>query len=269
MVLLCICVNQGTQSRANKPPQKTGNIFQETVLLYKERTNRSSLSGRERKQGLGTIGEALDRKPIKREKTGLDRDKPDYSEINTKTIFMPSHVVSDHLNLSQIKNIFYFFQRPRTQEATDTLSSIIVVTARMRPASEGMRALVTTVRARSQAAHDTVLLLPNDPNVEAWFDRDRPALSCAIIFTDQYWDRYVEKDFAELEAHPPKVIVIGPRDFWRRFSRIWNVNRGAERLTDLVLNKLVPEHYDLVSQQPISFENGKDFMDVYALRGSR
>jgi len=139
--------------------------------------------------------------------------------------------------------------------------------ARLRPASDGMRALVGTVRSEvNQTNHETVLLLPEDPNVEAWFDRDRPALSSAILFTDQYWDRYVEKDFAELEAHPPKVIIIGPRDFWRRFSVLWNTNYGVVRLIDLIQNKLLPQHYRLRSSQAISFGGREEFMDVYVRR---
>jgi hypothetical protein len=49
-----------------------------------------------------------------------------------------------------------------------------------------MRELVGIVRSAADASTDrTVLLLPNDPNVEAWFDRPRPSLSSAIIFVDQ------------------------------------------------------------------------------------
>jgi hypothetical protein len=114
--------------------------------------------------------------------------------------------------------------------------------------------------------NETVLLLPNDPNVEAWFDRQRPNLSSAIIFTDQYWDRYVSQDFAELEAHPPAVIVIGPRNLWRPFARQWHINQGAERLIDLVNNRLIPASYQLQAAHPISFADTTEFMDVYVRR---
>jgi len=142
--------------------------------------------------------------------------------------------------------------------------------ARLRPESEGMRKLVLTVRSFADPARkDAVLLLPNDPNVEAWFERDQPRFSSAIIFTDQYWDRYVDRDFASLQAHPPKVIIIGPRNYWRFFCRGWNVNRGAERFIDLVLTQLIPKDYELKSEQEIAYQGGTDFMDVYVRRGAQ
>jgi hypothetical protein len=141
--------------------------------------------------------------------------------------------------------------------------------ARLRPESDGMRRLVKIVRSQTDPVQgDTVLLLPDDPNVEAWFDRPRPALSSAIIFADQYWDRYVDRDFATLAAHPPKVIVIGPRNFWRLFSRSWHwyKDEGALRLIDRVQNELLPANYDLRYQQPITLGSRPDFMDVYVRR---
>jgi hypothetical protein len=142
-----------------------------------------------------------------------------------------------------------------------------LVGARLRPEASGMRRLVQVVRSQTgPRKHDAVLLLPNDPNVEAWFERDRPALSTAIIFADQYWDRYVDGDFAKLRADPPRVIVIGPRDRWRRFGRVWKTNRGVERLIDLVQNELLPESYGPGAPQPISIGGATDYMDVYVRR---
>lgn len=143
--------------------------------------------------------------------------------------------------------------------------------ARLRPDAIGMRDLVACVRSSCQRANqDQVLLLPEDPNVEAWLDRSRPNLSSAIIFADQYWDRWVEADFAALEKDPPRVIIIGPRDTWRRFGRLWHVNEGAERLIDLVRLRLLPDRYVLAKEQPILFHGGgKDFMDIYVRRDDR
>jgi hypothetical protein len=139
--------------------------------------------------------------------------------------------------------------------------------ARMRPEADGMRTLVQSVRSLVNPTNgETVLLLPNDPNVEAWFERDRPKLSSAILFTDQYLDRYVDADFAELRAHPPKVIVIGPLNAWRSFSRKWNHGRGAERLIDLVQTKLLPQGYEFHSRQIIAYQGGTDFMLIYVRR---
>lgn len=141
--------------------------------------------------------------------------------------------------------------------------------AKLRPECEGMRQLVKIVQSKADAGKgDAVLLLPDDPNVEAWFDRKRPALSSAIIFTDQYWDRYVDQDFASLQVAPPKVVVIGPRNSWRGFSKNWHPNKseGVLRLIDLLQDKWLKENYDLQTQQRISYGNGEDFMDVYVRR---
>ncbi len=141
--------------------------------------------------------------------------------------------------------------------------------ARLRPQAQGMRELVRLVRSLADpAARDEVLLLPDDPNVEAWMERPRPALSSAIIFTDQYWDRYVDRDFETLKTRPPKVIVIGPRDYWRVFSRKWNVNRGAERLLDRVQEELLPLRYALSAEVPITYQDRTEIMQVYVRRGS-
>ncbi len=136
--------------------------------------------------------------------------------------------------------------------------------ARLRPQAQGMRELVRLVRSLADpAARDEVLLLPDDPNVEAWLERPRPALSSAIVFTDQYWDRYVDRDFETLKARPPKVIVIGPRDYWRAFSRKWNVKRGAERLINRVQEELLPQGYTLSAEVPITYQDRAEIMQVY------
>ncbi len=138
--------------------------------------------------------------------------------------------------------------------------------ARLRPECDALRQLVKTVQTLADKnKHDTVLLLPDDPNLETWFDRERPPLSSTIIFTDQYWDRYVDADFASLQAHPPKVIIIGPRNFWRSFSQIWHWRKheGLIRLVDRVQDELIPARYDLYEAHRISFGPGSDFLDVY------
>ncbi len=127
-----------------------------------------------------------------------------------------------------------------------------------------MRDLVQLVRdLTSTAGKDEVLLLPNDPNVEAWFDRPRPKLTSAIIFTDQYWDKYVETDLARLKANPPQVIIIGPQGFWRSFSRIWNKNWGAERLIDRIQTDLLPDYYELNRDFEILFQGRTEIMSIY------
>jgi hypothetical protein len=137
----------------------------------------------------------------------------------------------------------------------------------MRPHAAGMRRVVDEVReAAPDASSDAVLLLPEDPNVQSWFERRRPKLTSAIIFVDQYWDLDVDEDFRRLSLHPPKVIVIGPRTFWRSFFHDWHRNWGAERLIDLVQSTLIPRSYRLLASVPISLADGTEHMDIYVRR---
>jgi hypothetical protein len=138
--------------------------------------------------------------------------------------------------------------------------------ARLRPTAGGMRELVRIVRELT-APGDSVLLLPEDPNVGAWLERPRPHLTSAIAFADQYWDRYVDEDVRRLSAAPPRVIVVGPRGIAPVFARLFG-NRywGVERLADRVARELLPRAYVLHVQQVIAFQRGTDRMDVYVRR---
>jgi hypothetical protein len=136
--------------------------------------------------------------------------------------------------------------------------------ARLMTGARGMRRLVAVVRDLTpNADSDTALLLPNDPNVEAWFARPRPELSSPIIFADQYWDRYVSEDVEALRRQLPRVIVIGPRRYWRHFHRIWQEHYGAERLIDAVRKEILPQHYALHERVAIKLQGMRDYMDVY------
>lgn len=134
--------------------------------------------------------------------------------------------------------------------------------ARVTQNARPLEALVADVRNLTQAG-DTVLLLPDDPNLEECFDRPRPALNCAIVFTDQYWPRYVADDFARLQRDPPKVILIGPRDHWRDYSRLRNNTGAVESLIDRIQTQLLPARYQLAKSQPISYNGGTDYLDVW------
>jgi len=135
--------------------------------------------------------------------------------------------------------------------------------AKLMAKGAGMRDVAHLVRQLAPNATDTVLLLPEDPNVESWFERPRPALSGAIVFVDQYWDRYVDVDFARLERDPPKVIVIGPRYHGRFVQLFYHGNTGAARLIERVDRELLPRHYRLLAEQKIKINVKEDFMDIY------
>jgi hypothetical protein len=129
-----------------------------------------------------------------------------------------------------------------------------------------LRELVPLVRRLAPAPHDEVLVLPNDPDLEAWFDRKRPLLSSAVVFVDQYWDRYVDPDFERLASHPPKVIVIAPRNWGPFMQTFWGAGeRGARRLTMRVILELLPQRYELHASIAVPFLKpvADDYMDVW------
>jgi len=136
--------------------------------------------------------------------------------------------------------------------------------ARLQPSAAGMRRLVGVVRGLA-APGEEVLLLPGDPNVEAWFERPRPRLSSPFIFADQYWDRLVDADVAALAARPPRLIVIGPIGAWRGFHRQFKAGRGAERLVDRVAGELLPARYRRAGTVAIVNQGRPDAMEVWAL----
>jgi len=142
--------------------------------------------------------------------------------------------------------------------------------ARMTRSAVGMRNLVAVVQqAAPDRDNDRVLLLPNDPNVEAWLERKPPELSSVILFADQYLDRRVEPDLAALRANPPRVVVVGPKNFWRSFHHNWNEGYGAERFIDAMNATVLPELYDLYAVVPISHNRKQDVMEVYIRKETR
>jgi hypothetical protein len=138
--------------------------------------------------------------------------------------------------------------------------------ARLPKDADEMRQLVRLVRDLTPKPEDRVLLLPADPNMEAWFERARPSLAGAVVFVDQYWDRYVDEDFDRLVAEPPTVIVIGPRAFGQFFSAL-NGMTGAARLMARVDKELLPRSYRLVATYrvpvPPMGPGYRDTMEVY------
>ena len=106
-------------------------------------------------------------------------------------------------------------------------------------------------------------MLPEDPNFQECWPNPRPAVSCAIIYADQYWKRYVNQDYQILSEKPPKVIIIGPEKNWRAYSRLRNDSKAVELLVDQLENELLPKRYHLEFQQTIPFGKALDTMAVY------
>lgn len=115
---------------------------------------------------------------------------------------------------------------------------------------------------------DTVLVLPEDLEVEALIGRPRPPMIGAIVFVDQYPPRLATDDIARLDENPPKVIVVHPREerAWQRFFRIWSGQSGAERVLLHVLHDILPARYERDSSYPTMFLWQAETLDIYVRR---
>ncbi len=139
--------------------------------------------------------------------------------------------------------------------------------ARMPARADGLRTLIARVRALSTPT-DRVLLLPNDPDLASAFGRPAPALSSLILFVDQYWERFVDADFARIRADPPAIIVVGPMSTLG-FQWYWNGDkRRTDRLIRHVMRDLAPTAYEPPEAWPFTRNDGsRDVMRLYVRRG--
>jgi hypothetical protein len=135
------------------------------------------------------------------------------------------------------------------------------------PRGAVMDAIAERVRELTTAG-DTVLVLPEDVQLVSQIGRPRPDLRGAIVFVDQYAPRLAEGDTARLEAKPPKVVVVHPRDTrdWQRFFRIWSGKSGAERVMQHVLQHMLPARYRLDRSYPTMFLWEPATLDIYVRR---
>ena len=132
------------------------------------------------------------------------------------------------------------------------------ITTRARP----LETLVNEVRSLTKP-DEAVLFLPDDPSLEECFDRPRPALNCPVVFTDQYWVKYVDDDFNFLKRNPPKVIILGPKDSWVKINDLRNDSGAVKTLIQRVQMELLPAHYKMVDAHQINYGNGIDYLDVW------
>jgi len=142
--------------------------------------------------------------------------------------------------------------------------------AKLSKSASFLRNVIPIVRSLTPEPGDEMLYLPNDPDVEAWFDRPRPKLSGAIVWVDQYWDRYVDADFERLAKNPPKVIVISPRYSGPFMQTFWGAGgTGARRLTMRVILELFPRRYQLHSSVLVPGLRYPDYVDVWVRKPMR
>jgi len=156
----------------------------------------------------------------------------------------------------------------RAMTATTKVTSSSYL-AGMRVNDRGLEVVRAAAHVRSLAGpNDTVLVLPEDLEIESIIGRPRPPLTGAIVFVDQYTRRVVVADMARLDEHLPKVIVIHPRraSEWQRFFRIWSGSSGAERMIWHVLDDVLPAHYRRESSYATSFLWQPGVLDVWVRR---
>ncbi|HVU02197.1 MAG TPA: hypothetical protein VHE30_10605 [Polyangiaceae bacterium] len=131
----------------------------------------------------------------------------------------------------------------------------------------GMLRMAQTVRALAKPS-ETVLVLPEDLELVQLIDRPRPPLLGAIVFVDQYPERLLSDDEARLREHPPRVIVLHPRnaEAWQDFFRIWSGSSAAEKLVRWTRDELMPGRYERVATFDTFFRWHTEQLDVYVRR---
>ncbi|MCC6216591.1 MAG: hypothetical protein IT376_17145 [Polyangiaceae bacterium] len=136
----------------------------------------------------------------------------------------------------------------------------------LRVAPRATELLRAAERARELAGPaGTVLVVPDDVQLAALIGRPRPPLRGAIVFVDQYAPRLLDADLAALERAPPAVVIVNPRerDFWRLMYWIWLIDGPAERFAQHVLDRLLPQDYQLDSTWPTRFGRGPSHLEVW------
>jgi hypothetical protein len=83
------------------------------------------------------------------------------------------------------------------------------------------------------------------------------------VFTDQYWEKYIDEDLQKLRDRPPAVMVIGPRNYMKNAPR-WSP--AAIRFIERIRGEIIPDRYALRTWQAITHLGAEDYFDIYVLR---
>lgn len=155
----------------------------------------------------------------------------------------------------------------RTSVCTESWPSVPYLRGALMPTRAApLRALGEEIR-RHSAPNDTVLLLPEDPDLFATFDRPRPHLTSAIVYVDQYWDRFVNYDLRRLRMQPPAVIVLATNAM--RFAQTFFDGTGHRvlRLMAGVERIILPFRYKYEGERRYLRADGReDFVRIYVRR---
>ncbi len=134
----------------------------------------------------------------------------------------------------------------------------------LRVSDNGLTVLTAAQRARELAGADgTVMMLPEDPMVEALIGRPRPRLQGGVVFVDQFPDHVLQHDLAELRANPPQVLVLHPNDMkWNRVYATWSLKSAAARVQTEFVEQVRGTLYDSDSTYSLWFFHGPCTMEV-------
>ncbi len=132
----------------------------------------------------------------------------------------------------------------------------------------GAELLAAARRVRELAGtEETVMVLPEDPQIAALIGRPRPRLRGAVVFSSQYPARLLETDRAELEEHPPRVFVVHPRraEQWQPWLLAFSPHTAATVLSLYVSLSRLPGHYHLDSSFRTTYVTDQGALDIWVL----
>jgi hypothetical protein len=130
----------------------------------------------------------------------------------------------------------------------------------------GLEVLKAAARAQDLAGETgSVLIVPEDVELQGLVHRPRPPLKGAILFVDQYPMRLLSSDLEALDRNHPDVVIVHPRNpaDWKSVFHTWSNNSAAEKVVDHVLTKILPKEYTLDSSYPSTYFWDQGQIDVY------
>jgi hypothetical protein len=130
----------------------------------------------------------------------------------------------------------------------------------------GLELLGAARRVRELSGpEDTVLVLPEDPQITALIGRPRPRLRGSVVFSNHYPARLLENDRAELEQRPPRVIVLHPRrvEHWQAWLAAFSPHAAATALSLHMFIDRVPARYRLDSTYRTTYVIDQGALEIW------
>jgi hypothetical protein len=132
----------------------------------------------------------------------------------------------------------------------------------------GLELLAASRRVRELTRpQDTVLVVPEDPEIAALIGRPRPHLRGSIVFSNHYPARLLESDRSELDLRPPRVVVIHPRrpEQWQPWLVAFSPHGAATVLSLFVSATELPRRYRLDSTYRTTYVTDQGALEIWLL----